>query len=120
MSAKTQPLSGREQRTGIKDVRGPVGNPGPEPSRREGELRSQDYAWRGGILAGLPVWQFRVGPSRVDQGTAALTIEAHIMVGEDGWAVSFRRAPDHHMQKAIRRLNVVFLEGTDGIGSSGS
>lgn len=74
----------------------------------------------GESIAGLPVWQFRVGPRRVDQGTATLTIEAYIMIGEDGWAVPFRRAPDHHMQKAIRRLDVVFLERTDGIGSSGS
>lgn len=57
----------------------------------------------------------------MDQGIAALTIEAHIMVGEDGWAVPFRRAPDHHMQKTIRRLDVMFLVGgAGGIGNSGS
>lgn len=78
----------------------------------------QDHASRrGGILASSAV---QGGARQGDQGTAALTIEAHIMVGEDGWAVPFRRAPDHHMQKAIRRLDVMFLEGTDDIGSSGS
>lgn len=48
--------------------------------------------------------------------TTALTIETHIMVGEDGWAVPFGRAPDHHMQKAIRRLNVMLLWGTEATG----
>lgn len=33
------------------------------------------------------------------------------MVGEDGRAVPFGGAPDHHVQKAIRRLDVMFLEG---------
>lgn len=56
----------------------------------------------------------------MDQDTAALTIETHIVVGEDGWAVPFGGAPDHHMQEAIRRLDVMFLEETDGTGHSGS
>lgn len=61
------------------------------------------------------------GRSRqVDQVTDALTVETHIMIGEDGWPVPFGRAPDHYMQKAIRRLNVMFLEETDGTGHSGS
>lgn len=61
------------------------------------------------------------GRSRqVDRVAAALTVETHIMIGEDGWTVPFGRAPDHHMQKAIRRLNVMFLEETDGTGHSGS
>lgn len=41
------------------------------------------------------------------------------MVGEDGWAVPFGGAPDHHVQKAIRCLNVMFLEGRDKAGHSG-
>lgn len=66
------------------------------------------------------LWQFKVGGRQVDQDAVALTIETHIMVGEDGWAVPFGRAPDHHMQKAIRRLDVMFLWETDGTGHSGS
>lgn len=56
----------------------------------------------------------------MDQDTAALTIKTHIVVGEDGWAVPFGGAPDHHMQEAIRCLDVMFLEETDGTGHSGS
>lgn len=41
------------------------------------------------------------------------------MVGEDGRAVALGGAPDHHVQKAVRRLDVVFLEGRDGAGRSG-
>jgi hypothetical protein len=62
----------------------------------------------------------RQGGRQVDQDAATLTIETHIMVGEDGWAVPFGRAPDHHMQKSIRRLDVMFLWETDGTGHSGS
>ena len=40
------------------------------------------------------------------------------MVGKDGWAVPLGRAPDHHVQKAVRRLNVMFLEGRDHAGRS--
>lgn len=32
------------------------------------------------------------------------------MVGEDGRAVPLGRAPDHHVQEAIGRLDVMFLE----------
>lgn len=32
------------------------------------------------------------------------------MVGEDGRAVALGGAPDHHVQKAVGRLNVMFLE----------
>lgn len=32
------------------------------------------------------------------------------MVGEDGRAVPLGGAPDHHVQKAVGRLNVMFLE----------
>lgn len=41
------------------------------------------------------------------------------MVGEDGRAVPLGGAPDHHVQKAIRRLDVMFLEGrgSAGLGS---
>jgi hypothetical protein len=35
------------------------------------------------------------------------------MVGDDGWAVPLGGAPDHHMQKTVRCLNVMLLEGTD-------
>lgn len=52
----------------------------------------------------------------MDGDAAALTIETHIMVREDGWAAPFGRAPDHHVQKAIRRLDVMFLEEIDGTG----
>lgn len=42
-----------------------------------------------------------------------LTVEAYIMVGEDGRAVPLGRAPDHHVQEAVRRLDVMFLQGRD-------
>lgn len=38
------------------------------------------------------------------------------MVGEDGWAVPLGGAPDHHVQKAVGRLDVMFLEGRDRAG----
>lgn len=41
------------------------------------------------------------------------------MVGKDSWAVPLGGAPDHHVQKAIRRLDVMFLEGRDCAGPSG-
>lgn len=41
------------------------------------------------------------------------------MVGEDGRAVPLGRAPDHHVQKAVRRLDVMLLEGRDSAGHSG-
>lgn len=55
-----------------------------------------------------------------------LTIEAHIVVGEDGRAVPLGGAPDHHVQEAVGRLNVVLLgretgrcSGSPAPGSSG-
>lgn len=41
------------------------------------------------------------------------------MVGEDGWAVPLGGAPDHHVQEAVRRLDVVFLEGRHSARYSG-
>lgn len=32
-----------------------------------------------------------------ERGRAALTIEAHVMVGEDGWAGALGGTPDHHV-----------------------
>lgn len=56
-------------------------------------------------------------PRQAGWGWGALTIEAHVMVGEDGRAVPFGRAPDHHVQQAIRCLNVMFLERKQHRGS---
>lgn len=47
---------------------------------------------------------------------AALTVEAHIVVGQDGRAVPLGRAPDDHVQQPIGGLNVVFLgKRRDGV-----
>lgn len=41
-----------------------------------------------------------------------LTVQAHIVVGEDGRFVSFGCSPDHHMQHPIGSLHIMFLENT--------
>lgn len=96
-----------------------VGNlrQGPESEESQGRGNRDPQVNRGEKISLL--WQFQARPGRVGQDGAALTIEAHIMVRKDGWAVPFGGASDHHMKKAIRRLNVVFLEGTDGTAHSG-
>lgn len=50
-------------------------------------------------------------PRKEGWGQGVLTIEAHVMVGEDGRAVPFGGAPDHHMQQAVRGLDVMLLQG---------
>ena len=57
--------------------------------------------------------------ARPKAGEGTLTVEPHVMVGEDSWAVPLGGAPDHHVQKAVRRLDVMFLEGRDHAGPSG-
>lgn len=62
--------------------------------------------------------RFKVGESQTRLG--ALTVETHVMVGEDGRAVPLGGAPDHHVQKAIGRLDVVFLGGETVLDTLGS
>lgn len=40
-----------------------------------------------------------------------LTVQSHVVVGEDGRLVPFGGPPDDHMQHPIRGLDVVFLQG---------
>ena len=57
------------------------------------------------------------GRPEAEEGT--LTVEPHVMVGKDSRAVALGGAPDHHVQKAIRRFDVMFLERRDCAGPSG-
>lgn len=70
---------------------------------------------RGGLTALADLRQGKAG-----WGWGALTIEAHIMVGKDGWAVPLGGTPDHHMQKAVRRFDVMLLEGERALDTLGS
>lgn len=101
-------LSGRARWRGVS-----WGNQGPNGKGNQLSIN--------GDVCG-PVWKERrprcSGRFEAEEGRdrGALTIEAHVMVGEDGWAVPLGGTPDHHMQKAIRRLNVMFLEGRESAG----
>lgn len=39
-----------------------------------------------------------------------LTVESNIMVGQDGWAISFWGPPNNHMKQPIWGLNIMLLE----------
>lgn len=62
--------------------------------------------------------RFKVGESQTRLGVR--TVETHVMVGEDGRAVPLGGPPDHHVQKAIGRLDVVFLWGETVLDTLGS
>lgn len=62
--------------------------------------------------------RFKAGESQTRLGV--LTVETHVMVGEDGRAVPLGGPPDHHVQKAIGRLDVVFLWGETVLDTLGS
>lgn len=48
-----------------------------------------------------------------------LTVQSHIVVGEDGRLVPFWCTADHHMQHPIRGLNIMFLWNTDTLSLTG-
>lgn len=91
----------REGKVGVISLKGQQGHGGPNGCGHRPERE-----WGSGGPVGK-----EGRPKQAGWGRDALTIEAHVMVGEDGRAVPFGGAPDHDVQQAVRCLNVMFLEG---------